>query len=47
MKSACRPWHPSSILRAWDDESKAREKQQFTQDLKGVAKLICPGEKSA
>jgi uracil-DNA glycosylase len=39
--------HPSSILRAQGDESRAREKQQFIDDLKGVAKLIARGEKPA
>ena len=39
--------HPSSILRAQDEESRAREKQQFINDLKGVAKLIGRGKKSA
>jgi len=39
--------HPSSILRAQDEESRAREKQQFINDLKGVAKLIGQGKKSA
>jgi uracil-DNA glycosylase len=39
--------HPSSILRAQDEESRAREKQQLVDDLKGVAKLIGSGEESA
>jgi len=32
--------HPSSILRAPDDESRHREMKQFTDDLKAVAKAL-------
>src|SRR3954463_7397888 len=32
--------HPSSILRAPDDESRHREMKQFTEDLKTVAKAL-------
>jgi hypothetical protein len=32
--------HPSSILRAPDDESRHREMKQFTDDLKTVAKAL-------
>jgi DNA polymerase len=32
--------HPSSILRAPDDESRRREMKQFTDDLKTVAKAL-------
>jgi len=39
--------HPSSILRAQDEASRAREKKQFIDDLKGVAKLIGRDKKSA
>jgi uracil-DNA glycosylase family protein len=39
--------HPSSILRAQDEVSRAREKQQFIDDLRSVAKLIGQAEKSA
>ena len=39
--------HPSSILRAQDEESRARERQLFVDDLKGVAKLIGQRAKSA
>jgi uracil-DNA glycosylase family protein len=39
--------HPSSILRAQDEESRVREKRLFIDDLKGVAKLIGQRAKSA
>ena len=32
--------HPSSILRAPDDESRLRERQQFVRDLKVLAKFL-------
>jgi uracil-DNA glycosylase len=32
--------HPSSILRAPDDESRRRERQQFLQDLRALAKFL-------
>ena len=37
--------HPSSILRAQDEESRAREKELFIEDLMGVAKHIHQGRK--
>lgn len=39
--------HPSSILRAQDEESRVREKHLFIDDLKRVAKLIGQQPKSA
>jgi uracil-DNA glycosylase len=39
--------HPSSILRAVDDESRRRQKEQFTKDLAKVAQLLRQSRKAA
>ena len=39
--------HPSSILRAPDDESRRRERQQFVDDLRVLAKFLKSEEKKA
>jgi uracil-DNA glycosylase len=39
--------HPSSILRAVDDESRRRQKEEFTKDLAKVAQLLRQSRKAA
>ena len=39
--------HPSSILRAPDDESRRRERQQFVDDLRALAKFLKAEQKRA
>jgi uracil-DNA glycosylase len=39
--------HPSSILRAPDDESRRRERQQFVDDLRVLAKFLKEERKKA
>jgi DNA polymerase len=39
--------HPSSLLRAPDDETRRREMKRFVADLKGVARLLAQPRKSA
>ncbi|HMF97128.1 MAG TPA: hypothetical protein VKE96_22675 [Vicinamibacterales bacterium] len=37
--------HPSSILRAADEDARHRELQQFTNDLRAVAKALARPQK--